>query len=175
AVISAVGSTQIVPPVPGVKGGNVCLAVDVDKDLVKPGKRVVLVGAGLTGSETAVSLARDGHEVTVVDMQSVMKIMARDKNIGKIHRMAQNEGVEFKFEMKLCEITEKSVILEGAEGKVELECDTVVLSLGVRPRYELIEQLRDICPETYIVGDCNNRAGNITSAVREGFYAAMNI
>lgn len=175
AVIIAVGSTQIIPPVPGVKGENVCLAVDVDKGLAKPGKRVVLVGAGLTGSETAVSLARDGHEVTVVDMQPVMKIMTRDKNIGKIHRMAQAEGVEFKFEMKLCEITEKSVILEGAEGKVEIECDSVVLSLGVRPRYELIEQLRDICPETYVVGDCNNRAGNITSAVREGFYAAMNI
>lgn len=176
AVIIAVGSKQIIPPIPGIDGANVCLAVDVDKGLAKPGKRVVLVGGGLTGSETAVTLAREGHEVTVVDMLAMEKLRAKDKNIGKIHRMAEAEGVSMKGELKLCAVTEGSVILEDAQGKkLELACDTVVLSLGVRPRYETIEQLRDICPETYIVGDCNNRAGNITSAVREGFYAAMNI
>lgn len=176
AVIIAVGSRQMIPPVPGIDGANVCLAVDVDKGLAKPGKRVVLVGGGLTGSETAVTLAREGHEVTVVDMLTMEKLRAKDKNIGKIHRMAEAEGVSMKGGLKLCAVTEGSVVLENAQGeKLEIACDTVVLSLGVRPRYEMIEQLRDICPETYIVGDCNNRAGNITSAVREGFYAAMNI
>ena len=38
-----------------------------------------------------------------------------------------------------------------------------------------LEELSGICPETWVAGDCNTRQGNITSAVREGFYAAMNV
>ncbi len=176
AVIIAVGSTQIVPKVPGVDGANVHMAVDVDMGKVKPGKRVVIVGGGLTGSGTAVCLAREGHEVTVVDMLGAQQLMAKDKTIGRYHRLAMNDGVKLSFGMKLKEIKEQAVVVEAMDGSTEeIACDSVLLSLGVRPRYELIEQLRDICPETYIVGDCNNRAGNITSAVREGFYAAQNI
>ena len=49
-VILAVGSEPIIPRVPGVEGGNVCLAQDIDLGRAKPGKRVVIVGAGWTGA-----------------------------------------------------------------------------------------------------------------------------
>ena len=77
AVILAVGSTPIIPPVEGVKGANVCLAQDIDRGLYKPGKKVIIVGAGLTGTETAITLAREGHEVVVMDMLPMAAVLSR--------------------------------------------------------------------------------------------------
>jgi 2,4-dienoyl-CoA reductase-like NADH-dependent reductase (Old Yellow Enzyme family)/thioredoxin reductase len=176
AVIVAVGSSQIRPRVDGADGENVCFAVDVDMGYFRPGKRAVLVGAGLTGSETALTLAREGHSVTVIDMLTMREIQARDKSIRRVHEMAAAEGVSFRGGLKLSGIKPDRINAEQTDGKtVEIFCDTVVLSLGVRPRTEVMEQFRDICDEVYFIGDCVNKQGNITSAVREGFYAAMNI
>ena len=176
AVILAVGSSPIVPPVEGVKGDNVCLAQDIDRGLYKPGKRVVVVGAGLTGTETAITLAREGHEVTVMDMLPLMAVRMRDKAVMKAHRLAQQEGVVFKEEFRLKAITPGGLVGEEKDGTtVELPCDTVALSLGVRPRKDVLAALEGVCEEMYIVGDCALKQGNITTAVRDGFYAAMNV
>ncbi len=176
ALIIAVGSEPIIPKVPGVDGANVCLAQDIDLGLVKPGKRVVIVGAGLTGTETAISLKREGHEVTVLDMLTMAEIRSREKAVNTAQRLANTEGVQFLEKHRLVSISPEGVTaLDGEGWEAFLPCDTVALSLGVRPRSKAVEELEDICQEVYVVGDCNNRQGNITSAVREGFYAAMNI
>ena len=176
ALIIAVGSSPIIPPVPGVDGQNVCLATDLDSGRVKPGKRVVIVGAGLTGTETAVTRAREGHEVVVMDMLSMEAVRMRDKAVAQAQRLAMEAGVSFKEGLKLEAVTESGVLAREAGGALtEIACDTVALSLGVRPRSKVLEELSGICPETWVAGDCNTRQGNITSAVREGFYAAMNV
>ena len=176
AVIVAVGAEPIVPPVDGVGGENVCLAQDIDRGLVKPGKRVVIVGAGLTGTETAVTLAREGRAVTVIDMLPLADIRAREKAIARAHRLAEAEGVRFRCEFRLKAITPAGVVGEDGDGRVsEIACDTVALSLGVRPRRDAAEALAGVCEETVFVGDCALRQGNILSAVRDGFYAAMNV
>lgn len=178
AVIVAVGSEQIKPNVPGIDRENVVSAVDVDMGKAGVGKRVVLVGAGLTGAETAVMLADRGHIVTVIDMLAPGQIAARDRNAGIVHRMARERGVEILGNLKLIEIREGSVIaqyLDKEKEELELSCDTVVISVGVRPRKQEASKFLDICPDTYIAGDCNTGNGNIATAVRDGFFAAMNI
>lgn len=176
ALILAVGSEPIIPKVPGVDGANVCLASEIDRGIVKPGKRVVIVGAGLTGTETAITLARDGHDVTVLDMLSLNELRAREKAIGTAVTLAKEAGVKFLEKHKLAAITSDSLTALDADGReVGIPFDTVALSLGVKPRAKVLEALEGLCEETYVVGDCNNRQGNVTSAVREGFYAAMNV
>lgn len=178
AVIIAVGSEQIVPNVPGIDRENVVMAVDVDMGRAKVGQRVVLVGAGLTGSETAVMLAERGHKVTLIDMMLPEQIISRDRNVGIVHRMALEKGVRIIGGLKLKEVSESGVTALDQEGKeIELPCDSVVISVGVRPRSSAAGKFLDICPETYVVGDCadGNKNGNIATAVRDGFFAAMNI
>ena len=176
AVIVAVGSAPIVPPVEGIRGENVCLAQDIDRGLARPGKRVVIVGAGLTGTETAIALARAGHEVTVVDMLPLEAIRARERAIWKAHRLAEDAGVRLVGGFCLKAVTPEGVAGEETGGGARsFACDTVALSLGVRPRRDVMDALADVCPEMYFAGDCAARQGNITSAVRDGFYAAMNV
>ncbi|SHI07983.1 2,4-dienoyl-CoA reductase [Sporobacter termitidis DSM 10068] len=180
AVIVAVGSTPFVPNIPGIKGSNVCLAVDVDLGRAAVGKRVVLIGAGLTGTETAVVLAQDGHEVTLIDMLPLSEIDSRggaSSNVAAfLRRMSDEAGVKVITGLRAKEITKDAVVAEDMDGgRVTLPCDSVVLSMGVRPREDLIREFDGCADDVMVVGDCAAQAGNITSAVRDGFYAAMNI
>ena len=176
ALIIAVGSEPIIPPVPGVRGENVCLAMDIDQGLVKPGRRVVIIGAGLTGTETAISLAREGHEVTVFDRLPLSEIIARDRAVGTAYGMARAAGVTLLERLSLESIGPEGITARGEDGAVvELPCETAALSLGVRPRRKVVEELSGLCEEVYCIGDCSTRQGNIASAVRDGFFAAMNV
>lgn len=179
ALILATGSRPIIPAIPGIEHSHCMLAEDVDLGHVKPGKRVVLVGAGLTGSETAVTLAQQGHDVTLIDLRSLNEITATSNaNImltATISAMAAQVGVRFMEKVKLIAITDDGAIIEKADGVNELlPCDSVVLSLGVTSNREDLNSLSGLIKETYCVGDCQ-KVGNIMSAVREGFFASINI
>lgn len=180
AVIVAVGSDQIVPEIPGISGDNVMLAVDVDMGMKKPGKKVVLVGAGLTGTETAVTLARQGHDVTLIDMLSIDEIDSRGNSsrscTSMLRRMAEESGVETITGLRLTEVRDDGIFARDESGKnVFLPCDSVVLSMGVRARSQLAGSFDGTAKTVIKIGDCVRRGGNILTAVLDGFYAAMNI
>ena len=180
AVIVAVGSEPFVPPVPGFDRDNVVLAQDVDMGKADAGKRVVLIGAGLTGTETAVALAREGRDVTLVDMLSLEEIDRRalgsKSGLFYLRGLAEKAGVKVRTGLRAKEVTGEGLIAVDAEGAdVFLPCDTVVLSMGVRPREEVARQFAGTAFDVFFCGDCAVRAGNITSAVRDAFYAAMNV
>ena len=176
AVIVAVGSEQIRPRIPGGDDERICFAWQLDTGDVKAGERVVIAGAGLTDSETAVMLAGEGKQVVLIDRLPIEEIMFRDRNVARVHRMAMSRGVRIMGRTSLAGMTAEGAVVTDAEGKeTVLECDTLALSLGVKRRTELTERFEGICGRVFFAGDCVNRQGNITSAVREGFFAAMNI
>ncbi len=93
-----------------------------------------------------------------------------------LRRMSDEAGVKVLTGLKAKEITQAAVIAEDMDGKaVTLPCDSVVLSMGVRPRESLVNEFEGCADDVYVIGDCAVKAGNILSAVRDGFYAAMNI
>ena len=68
------------------------------------------------------------------------------------------------------------IVLIGDFGKkIELPCETVVLSTGVRPRTEVIQMFEDLVPDVYLAGDCNKERGNLYNAILQGFFAAMDV
>lgn len=74
------GSTPIIPRIPGV---DKPIAVDCLSAIngAKPvGERVIVIGGGLVGSETALDLAENGHKVTLVEMQpQIMERRGRNR------------------------------------------------------------------------------------------------
>jgi hypothetical protein len=54
-------------------------------------------------------------------------------------------------------------------------CDTAVLSLGMRKNASTVEELKDLIPETYIIGDCSGVGGVLWKATRSGFDMAMEL
>jgi NADPH-dependent 2,4-dienoyl-CoA reductase/sulfur reductase-like enzyme len=160
ALILAVGSEPLVPPIPGIDGENVVLAQDVDMGR-QVGEHVVLIGAGLTGTETATALAEAGHHVSVIDMLSLEEIDRRGVGsrsvIGVLRARAHAAGVRFMTGLRAQEITKNTVRAVREDGtEVLLACSSVVLSMGVVPRSETVKALEDCCGEVYVIGDCHS-------------------
>jgi 2,4-dienoyl-CoA reductase-like NADH-dependent reductase (Old Yellow Enzyme family)/thioredoxin reductase len=178
ALIIACGSTPVIPQIPGANRENVVWAGDIAQGKAAAGKRVVVAGAGLTGSETALFLAQQGKRVVLIDISPIEKIDAGIPlvNIVALRRMLVEAGVGTKTEVNLEAITGSGVtVIDKNWERTEIPCDTVVLSLGVKPRTDIDDLIKDLEIEIYTVGDCNNQGGNLYSAVSQGFFAAMEI
>jgi len=179
ALIIAVGAEPFVPRVPGIDLPHVCWAPEVDTGLKKAGKTAVVLGAGIVGYESAVALAKEGHDVTIIELQpTAVGLNSSAAAKFPLLDMAEKYGVKAKFNMKLEEVREGSIICRDVttDETVELPCDSLLLAAGLRPRRETAEKLRHLIPETdvFIVGDARH-AESIATAVADGFGAASEL
>lgn len=175
ALIIAIGADPIIPNVPGIDRPNVMWAADAEtKYRSKVGKKIVVVGAGEVGMEAAHDFAEEGREITgLIDMMP-QPTFSRSE----IPPLLAEKGITVQYNTSLVEVTDKGIIAKGPDGKnFEIEADTVLLAVGMKINYDLIDELRHCVPETecYIVGDAKAVGGNITAAVNGAFQAALHI
>lgn len=172
AIISAIGADSIRPPFPGVDLPKVKMAEAADRGDVQ-GDTVVVIGGGLAGIESALHLAKQGRKVSIVEM---LPAIANDANIryARTYRWEiEKEKVAVYTGTKCRAITDEGVEAEGPDGEtILLPADTVVLSVGMRPRAEESEALRDCAPVFIPIGNCV-RPSQVQAAIRGGFDAAM--
>ncbi len=171
AVIIAVGASPLIPNIPGVE--NAVPAFDVLCGKASVGKRVVIIGGGGVGCDTAAHLA-DRCKVTLVEM--LPKI---GQDIGVSTRWTvllylSQKGVEMLTETKAVEIKKNAVVVETPKGRMEIECDTAVIAVGTKPNDGLYEKLKDKVPEIYKIGDCVKPRKAI-DATHEAFELALKI
>jgi 2,4-dienoyl-CoA reductase-like NADH-dependent reductase (Old Yellow Enzyme family)/thioredoxin reductase len=178
AVVIAVGAAPIVPPISGIERMNVVSAGSVDAGKAVVGDRVLVVGAGMTGCETALHLAQSGKKVTIIDVLPLEET-ASDAvawNLNALRLMLKQLGVTFRMEERLDTVTRSGAVIVGKDGRTsDIDCDTVVLGMGVRPRTDLVEEFEGVAYDVCTVGDCRRDRGNIFHAVADGFNAAMEI
>lgn len=176
ALIIAIGADPIVPKsIPGIDRPNVMWAADAEtKYRSKVGKKVVIVGAGEVGMEAAHDFAEDGKEITgIIDMMPKPMF-----SMSEVPSLLAEKGIKVQYSTSLVEVTDKGIIARGPDGKnFEIEADTVLLAMGMKINYDLIDELRHCVPETecYIVGDAKKIGGNISAAVNGAFQAALHI
>lgn len=179
ALIIAVGATPLIPNIPGVDKEHVHWSGDVDCGRVPVGNKVIVVGGGLTGAESAVDLAMQGKDVTLLEMQGPEALLNGSSLINRfsLQSLLMKHGVKVVTNTKLEEITDKGIKTINSRFQwKEYEADTVALALGMRPRKDVIASLRHAIPETevYVIGD-GKQIGNVYSAVHSGFDTAAEI
>jgi 2,4-dienoyl-CoA reductase-like NADH-dependent reductase (Old Yellow Enzyme family)/thioredoxin reductase len=178
ALVVAAGAHHVVPPIAGVGQAHVITVSDADLRAEPVGRRVVLIGGGLSGTECAIDLAQEGREVTIVDQ------LAADDLLNEVfmtikttlqERIADSHVVCL-YRAAAERITPDSVLVRDLDtgATSEIACDTVVLAVGLRPDEERVRLISDIIPETYQVGDCRE-VGDIFTANHEAFFMAMEI
>lgn len=174
ALIIAVGSTPLVPPIPGIDGANVVVVNNyyLEKDKVEDS--VVVLGGGLAGCECAVHLGQEGKQVHLVEMRDTL---APDCNI-RNRPILMRKVAEFSTahtEYKGLKITADGVICQDKEGnEVLVPGKTVICALGQRSNRTDAEALRHCAPWVREIGDCI-RPANITKAIYEGYHAALDV
>ena len=174
ALILAVGSNPIVPPLPGMDGDNVVIVNNyyLEKDKVQD--TVVVLGGGLAGSECAVHLGMEGKQVHLVEMRDALAV---DCNIR--HRPILMQQVEkYVTAHTKCQglrVTEDGLVCRNAEGEeILIPGKTVICAVGQRPNRAAVEELRYCAPFVREIGDCA-RVSNITNAIYQGYHAALDI
>jgi 2,4-dienoyl-CoA reductase (NADPH2) len=202
-VILATGGRPITLPVPGVDLPHVVQAWDVLTNTVATGRRVVVIGGGAVGIETALFLAEKGtlsgealkfllvhgaesvddlyglatrgsKEVTVIEMLGEL-----GKNFGKSTRWGmiqdvERYGVKTRTAAQVIEITAGYVTIE-CEGSIEkIAADTVVLAVGTRSHNPLQELVAANSIPFRVAGDALLPA-MVFDAIHQGFIAGREI
>ena len=175
-LIAAVGGERIRPSIPGATLPHVVYAEDLWLEQHPVGKRVVIIGGGMTGAEEGLGLAMEGHEVTVVEMADEI---AKDGNFRGREALMQEIEKHPSFHAAtrhtVTEITADAVVAKDADGNsVSFPTDTVVIAVGRVALNDEAEAMREWAPEFTVIGDCR-LPGKVLNATRGGWSAAMNI
>ncbi len=174
ALIIAVGSAPLVPPIPGLRGDNVIVVNNYYLEKDKVSDDVVVFGGGLAGCECAIHLGMEGKKVKLVEMRDEL---APDANVR--HRPLLLEQIRKYVTVytgyKGLEVTKEGILCEDSKGQRHLvEGSTVICALGQRSRTDVVEALQDTAPFVRVIGDAA-RVSTITNAVYWGYHAALDI
>jgi 2-enoate reductase len=155
-LVIAVGSQFCVPDVigPDATGCECVTGRDVLLGTAELGHKVVVVGGGVIGCETALYLVEEqGKEAIVVEALDAilinMEAISREVLIDRL----KASGVEIRTGMKLVEIQKDRVVCTTGSANKEIACDSVVGCTGVYPNKETVEALEGLAAETYVIGD----------------------
>lgn len=174
ALIIAVGSSPLVPPIKGLDGENVVLVNNYYLEKEKVGDKVVVFGGGLAGCECAIHLGMEGKEVHIVEMRDEL---APDANIRHRPLLLKeiDKYVTVHTGCKGLEVSKDGILCEDKEGnQILVEGNSVICALGQRSRRNVVDALRDSAPYVAVIGDAS-KVSTITNAVYEGYHAALDV
>lgn len=202
-VIVATGAKPIEIELPGTEQLPVVQAWDVLSHEVQTGDRVVVLGGGATGAETALFLARQGaldaetasfllvhqaeseesirelsihgtKKVTLIELQRKI-----GKDIGPSTRWnvkgwLYRAGVEVLTETEALRYTKEGVIVRHENVERLVPANTIVLAAGSRPEASLVEALKGKVSEVHVIGDAR-KVRHALDATTEGYNVAMTL
>ena len=170
-IILATGANPAMPPIEGIE--KTVLATDYLTHQVTTGDNVVIIGAGLAGSEAACDLAGQGKNTVLIEMLPDILALANHclNNDQHLRNMIKDRGVNVVTGAKVTKITDDSITYEK-DGEVHtVSCDTVLNAAGFKPN----NQLEDLLEEEYddkvvVIGDAV-APRKILTAIHEGYHA----
>ena len=125
----------------GIYGLRTVQDADRIRQEIIVGRRVVVAGMGFIGSEVAASLRQKGLDVVAIDPGKTPLLRVLGETVGRtladLHRV---QGVRTIFE-------DRVAAFEGAgrvncvvtKGGLRLDCDFVIVGIGIEPAVELLE------------------------------------
>jgi thioredoxin reductase len=183
ALIAALGAAPKLPPVPGLLDDagkpipGVYNPLEVYGQEEKLGKDVVVIGGGEIGMETAMYLAENGHEVTILSRQK--KFAAEADRVHYYSMFAEAWGklpnlTPIKRATTTAVSPEAVTYVDKKGESHDLPWDSIVACGGMAPRQDEALAFADAADAFYMIGD-NEATGNVQSATRSAYAVAARI
>lgn len=194
-LIIAIGAEPFIPDIKGSYKNDVITA---EKALNNPGiynnRRIIVIGGGDVGCETALLLSRKGNDVTIVEMlDEIMKEEDIKHNSVVLEKMLKDDGVKILTNSKIIQISKESVLisrksennnnnqndnLKSNNDISEFKANMVVIAAGYRQPSEKVRLLENACQgadiESFVIGDCL-QPRRLRNTIEEGFKIGMQI
>lgn len=177
-VVLATGGHAALPPVPGVESARVHALRDREhadalREALVPGARLLVVGGGLVGAETASTALDLGAEVTLIDPVRVPLESVVGPELGEwLHGMHAERGITtVRASLEELEETGAEVLARYTGAEQPQVFDAVIVGVGLRPEISLAKvhglevdrgivvdsRQRTRCPAILAVGDSTRR------------------
>ncbi|MBM4332630.1 MAG: FAD-dependent oxidoreductase [Deltaproteobacteria bacterium] len=180
-IIIATGAGPLVPKdIPGIDKKHVVTAWDVLAGRTLVGPKVVVVGGGKVGCETADFIAHPvddltpkGNRVTIVEMLENVALDEKSMARSLLIQRLKSKGVEIIVSAKVVEILPDGVkyLKEGREETLR-GMDHIVLAMGAKSENVLSEKIAGI--PTLIIGDAKHPRTAL-EAIAEGWEIGRKI
>ncbi len=175
AVIVATGSKPVVSEIPGADLPHVVNAVDVLAGKVAVGERVVIVGGGMVGSETANHLANHDKSVTIVETQSEIATDEETNSRILLLKDLEERRVNVLTGVSVKKFLRDYVIAEREGNELRLgPADSVVLALGSKSDNQVLKELEGRVPVLRCIGDALE-VRKALEGIEEGYKVALEI
>jgi 2,4-dienoyl-CoA reductase-like NADH-dependent reductase (Old Yellow Enzyme family)/thioredoxin reductase len=182
AVVLATGSKPTIPSIDGADGPGVIAAQELlallaegvrTQDVHFEGRRVIIVGGGMLGLETAAHVSSQGGRATVLKRYQTIGSDIEPLYRDYLLRQLNEQGVEIITQVTVESIQEEAVRIRDESGESRMiPADRVVLARGAEPADELVGELEGF--RLIVIGDAL-RPRKILDAIREGFETAKAI
>lgn len=174
-IIYAAGAIPLIPrSIKGIEKPHVFTATDVLQNKALLAQEILIVGAGLVGCETAITLAEKGKKITLIEMMDKkLPEPVFIQNFMMLSALLQHPNITIRCSTRLLEVKENSVLVQQAGSEEEIRCDNVILAMGFSPRISLYEELKDKV-DLVNIGD-SQAPRKVLNATREAFDAVMNL
>ncbi|MHB8483128.1 MAG: potassium channel family protein [Nitrospiria bacterium] len=127
--------------------------------------RVVVIGSGRLGSSVAMSLAKEGHQVTIVD-----EVEAKFRNLegsSSVRKLTGNIFSEQTLEQAFGDKTDVAIVVTGKDNvnimigqiiKLKRNVDRVVVRIFDPPLAEVYQKLglETVCPTNFALANIIN-------------------
>lgn len=174
-VICATGGNAVHPA--PFKSDNTVTVTEILNGSVKPeNKNICVIGSGMTGLETSELLCELGNKVTIVEMADSIAPGAWFQSVDDALPKLKEANTKFLTSTKLKSINGKSItaidLMHNKE--IEIPCDMVVLSMGVKPDNSLFEEIKNDYKFVFNIGD-SNKTGRIHNATEDAYNIVKSI
>jgi 2,4-dienoyl-CoA reductase (NADPH2) len=174
-LIVATGSRPAMLSIPGADSDMTTDVRSVYENRSIDGQKIIIIGGGDIGCETADWLAGLNRQVTVVEI--LPDVLHRMKKIPKQRLLARlaRKNVTIFTQTRITAIEKNRVFLETKDGSTfGLEADRVIFAIDAVSENRMVDDLKGKVKQVMAVGDADS-PGNLGAALRSGTAAALNI
>ena len=175
-VVIATGALPVVPrSIEGITNENVCIAQEVLRFNKRfADQKILVLGAGLVGAETAEVLNQHGNQVTIVDMLDKVAPLAPERPRSGLMERLEKGHTSYKLGCKVVRIRKDGIDYEK-DGVVEslTGFDQIVLAFGARPNNQLLTELGEN-DHVHAIGDAK-KSGDAKKAIYEATKLALEL
>jgi len=178
-IIVATGTRPLIPKIKGLQAAKMVSASEILGKKIRTGQKVVIIGGGGVGLETADFLATQGKRVVVIEQLSeVGRDLEGSTKKVLMGRLAKN-GVEILTGVNIDRVKERKIVARSNGDNIEIAfAGPIVNATGFEPNKTVYLSLKEIQGERHIaiyeIGDCVIPR-QMREAIFEGYMISQDI